>query len=235
MVSMVMAQVVGINTGSNEPMLKLSGFSKSFGNKALFQNVYMDFYQNRIYYIYGENGIGKTTLFRCILGQEKFEGEIYKADSNQFCIFDDTPFFSNLTGLDNIIFFTKNMKIKHQIENLDVQYLNNELLCKSKVATYSLGERKMLALLLARLLNSKILLLDEVLNGLDQSNRVVLFKTIEFLKKQGSLIIMSGHEKLYLDICDEKLWVKNKTMEVIPDKKVWGLFANVKEGDLFVE
>lgn len=93
----------------------------------------------------------------------------------------------------------------------------------------------MLALLLARLLNSKILLLDEVLNGLDQSNRVVLFKTIEFLKKQGSLIIMSGHEKLYLDICNEKLWVKNKTIEVVPDKKVRSLFANVKEGDLFVE
>ena len=41
----------------------------------------------------------------------------------------------------------------------------------------------MLALLLVRLLHPKILLLDEVLNGLDQMNRLLLFKTLKYLKE----------------------------------------------------
>ncbi|STP30164.1 ABC-type Na+ transport system, ATPase component [Enterococcus durans] len=88
----------------------------------------------------------------------------------------------------------------------------------------------MLALLLVRLLHPKILLLDEVLNGLDQMNRFLLFKTLKYLKKQGTLIIMSGHESLYLELSDEHLWVKNKTIEVVPKHKVRTLFAVVEEG-----
>lgn len=216
-------------------MLKLSDFSKSFGRKVLFEKVSFTFYQNVTYYIYGENGIGKTTLFHCILGQEKFAGMIDKEASSIFCVFDDTPFFLNLTGVDNLVFFTKNKNIRFEIEKLESSYLSKGLLYKSRVRTYSLGERKMLALLLVRLLHPKILLLDEVLNGLDQMNRLLLLKTLKYLKKQGTLIIMSGHKSLYLELCDEHLWVKNKTIEVVPEHKVRTLFAVVEEGGSVAE
>lgn len=222
--------------GAKSFMLQLSDFSKSFGHKALFKNVSIEFHPKKIYYIYGENGIGKTTLFRCILGQEKFDGSICSDTSSQFCIFDDTPFFLNLTGLENIVFFTKNLSVQKQIDTLNMQYLPRELLCKSKVRTYSLGERKMLALLLVRLLNPDIILFDEVLNGLDQSNRRILFKTLEVLREQGTLIIMSGHEQLYLELCDEALWVNNKTIETVSIQRIQSSFATAeKEGDSFVD
>lgn len=75
------------------------------------------------------------------MGQGKFAGMIDKEASSIFCIFDDTPFFLNLTGLDNLVFFTKNKNIRFQVEKLESSYLSKELLHKSRVRTYSLGER----------------------------------------------------------------------------------------------
>ena len=48
--------------------MKLIDFSKRFGQKILFDHLSFTFDQNKIYYLYGDNGIGKTTLFRCIVG-----------------------------------------------------------------------------------------------------------------------------------------------------------------------
>lgn len=46
---------------------------------------------------------------------------------------------------------------------------------------------------------------------------------------------MSGHESLYLELCDEHLWVKNKTIEVVPAHKMRTLFAVVEEGGSVAE
>lgn len=205
-------------------MLQLTNFSKNFRDKVLFEKISFRFHENKIYYIYGNNGIGKTTLFRCMLEIDNYDGEIKKNSNNQFCIFDNTPFYTDLTGIDNLIIFSQDLYIEQKILKIETEYLSIDFLHKIKVKNYSLGEKKILSLLLLRVLNPKIILLDEVLNGLDQNNRKLLFHTLDILR-ENALIIMSGHEKLYIDLCDELLMIKDMNIEKIEKEEIEYLFT----------
>lgn len=121
--------------------MKLIDFSKRFGQKILFDHLSFTFDQNKIYYLYGDNGIGKTTLFRCIVGIDSYSGTIEKTGSC-FCVFDSTPFYLNLTGLDNLILLTKNRQIKELISKQKIDFLPLSFLSYVKVKNYSLGKKR---------------------------------------------------------------------------------------------
>ena len=92
----------------------------------------------------------------------------------------------NLTGLDNLILLTKNWQIKELISKQKIDFLPLSFLSYVKVKNYSLGEKKILSLLLLLLLAPRIVLLDEVLNGLDQKNR-----------KSATLLLGSAEKRSY--------------------------------------
>lgn len=121
--------------------MKVIDFSKRFGQKILFDHLSFTFDQNKIYYLYGDNGIGKTTLFRCIVGIDSYSGTIEKTGSC-FCVFDSTLFYLNLTGLDNLILLTKNRQIKELISKQKIDFLPLSFLSYVKVKNYSLGEKR---------------------------------------------------------------------------------------------
>jgi len=100
-----------------------------------------------------------------------------------------------------------------------------DLLNKVKVRDYSLGEKKILSLILLLLLKPRIILLDEILNGLDQNNRRILFHSLNTLRRD-SVILMSGHEKLYMELGDEFLVVRNQKLETIEKNQLSSLFTS---------
>ena len=133
----------------------------------------------------------------------------------------------NLTGLDNLILLTKNWQIKELISKQKIDFLPLSFLSYVKVKNYSLGEKKILSLLLLLLLAPRILLLDEVLNGLDQKNRKVLLYCLVQLKKEA-IVILSGHEEYYLEMADELLNVKNGKIEPITSEDLRSFFISTK-------
>ena len=57
--------------------VEVRGLSKSFGGKTLFKNLNLTFRAGEITVLAGENGVGKTTLLRMMLGLERPDsGEI---------------------------------------------------------------------------------------------------------------------------------------------------------------
>lgn len=57
--------------------MKLINLKKSYNNRPIFQNLNYTFENGKIYWLKGENGIGKSTFLRCLIGIEKFtEGKI---------------------------------------------------------------------------------------------------------------------------------------------------------------
>ena len=58
-------------------LIKVEKLSKSFGNKKIFKDISLEIDENQIYGIIGMTGVGKTTLFHLLLGQERIdEGKI---------------------------------------------------------------------------------------------------------------------------------------------------------------
>lgn len=88
-------------------MLKLENVCKKY-DREILKNLNVEFEENKINYIYGRNGIGKTTLFKCIVGLEDFEGKIKGLPEREeiYYIEEGNPLYNNLSGMDNIKLLT---------------------------------------------------------------------------------------------------------------------------------
>ena len=82
-------------------LLTLNGVSKSFGERVLFENVSFNIENNTKMGFIGSNGVGKTTLFRVILGEEDCDGDVVKSSDLKIGIMEQTPPSSeSLTAYD---------------------------------------------------------------------------------------------------------------------------------------
>ena len=99
-------------------LLTLNNVSKSFGERVLFENVSFNIENNTKMGFIGSNGVGKTTLFRSILGQEDFEGEIIKSSELHIGIMEQTPPSSeSLTAYDYTLeVFSRFFEIEREME-----------------------------------------------------------------------------------------------------------------------
>lgn len=68
-----------MSNGKEEPLIRLAGISKSFGNKVILDNVDLDIYPGEALVIIGPSGTGKSTILRIIAG-------LMPADRGTVCI-----------------------------------------------------------------------------------------------------------------------------------------------------
>lgn len=202
-------------------MLTINNLSKNYGHKTILKDINIVFPNKKIHFILGKNGSGKTTLYKCILNLEKFHGEINTKQSIIYCIYDEQPFYLNLSGLQNIELYKMIYDIK-TVTTIDEAFLDMDTL-KKKVKNYSYGQRKKLALLIADFIKPSIILLDEASNGLD-------YETIKYLKnrlmiwKEYSTVLISGHQlDFYNSVVDSVYVLKEGTLFQVKNQENWKL------------
>lgn len=156
-------------------MLRISAVSKSFGATRILDAVSAEMSAGGVTLLTGPNGSGKTTLIRCVLGIETHTGEITWAGerlrpSDRRCapVFDDTPLHPKLTGLQNL-----RVLGGQPLGRAAVRYLDQATL-KARVSSYSFGQRKRLALMIALNSDAPFVALDEPFNGLDETGAAQL-------------------------------------------------------------
>ena len=99
-------------------LLMLNNVSKSFGERVLFENVSFNIENNTKMGFIGSNGVGKTTLFRTILGEEDYTGDIVKSSDLRIGIMEQTPPSSeSLTAYDYTLeVFSRFFEIEKEME-----------------------------------------------------------------------------------------------------------------------
>lgn len=168
------------------------------------KDVSIDVKSNQIYGLVGKNGAGKTTLMKCLLGLlPGSSGEIKMfADDNLAqgrrrtgALIEEPGFFKNLTGYQNLMYFSKAFGINDSAEVLRLlQLLKLSEAKDKKYKNYSLGMKQRLGIALALIGNPDLLVLDEPINGIDPEGIVEmrnLFKSLVY--DQGKTIIISSH------------------------------------------
>lgn len=187
-------------------MLEIKELQFSFKNKIIFKDLNLTFKSDKITGIVGKNGVGKTTLFRCISGiytPEKggilLNGELFSKQSVAFLPTD--PFFYAYMNGKEYIELVNGKSLNYYTELLDLPL-------QQLIDTYSTGMRKKLAFAAIIAQRRPIQILDEPFNGVDlESNEVI--KQIIQNEKQDRVTLISSHVLSTLtDICDEIFFIK---------------------------
>ena len=171
--------------------MKLEGITKSYGEKAVLNNLSLTIPETEITAILAPSGSGKTTLLRIITGLEKPEsGSVVFTKEEKFSyLFQEDRLLPFCTVIDNIKFIGADEKAAlHFIEAVGLKGEEASL-----PAALSGGMKRRAAL--ARALacpDYTFLLLDEPFNGQDESNKQ---KLIALIKKEtaGKTCIVITH------------------------------------------
>ena len=151
--------------------------TKIYGSNTVVNNVNMCVREGDIYGFVGENGAGKTTVMKMIMGLSsptsgKFtimnDSNIIAQRKKMGCTIETPSLYLDRTAKENMDIFSlafgcKNeKKIKEILEIVNLGNVDHK-----KVGKYSLGMKQRLAIAIALLGDPKILILDEPINGLD--------------------------------------------------------------------
>lgn len=190
-------------------MLSVKNLKKEYG-KFKIDKVNFSVERGKITGLIGNNGAGKTTVLKCVIGVLHYDfGEIiidglmlghheeeYKEKIG--IVFDSGYFYENLTleEMKKII----SAAYRNWDEEVYQGYLKNyKLDSKLKIETLSQGMKMKYALALALSHNAEILIFDEPTSGLDPKTRQLFCKEMIDQKKQGRTILFSTHITSDLD------------------------------------
>ena len=194
-------------------ILEVKGVSKQFGGLQALSDVTFDLPEGQILGLIGPNGAGKTTLFNCIngvfpptAGQVIFRDEditgmktYYVAHRRMARTHQIVKPLNDLTVLENVMvgacFGGEGEGLNDAAviaqDVLDLVHIGKR--ANQLASTLNVAQKKRLELARALAARPKLLLLDEVLAGLNPSEITEMIGTIKEIRDQGITIIMIEH------------------------------------------
>lgn len=207
--------------------------TKRFGDTLAVDKLSFSIEEGDIYGFLGENGAGKSTTIRMLLGLiYPSEGTVYikgTAFNNSKrhllqhigAIIERPDMYGYLSGWDNLRMFAT-MSDKHipnarLTEVLEIVGLRGRE--KDKVRAYSQGMKQRLGIAIAMVHNPDLLILDEPTNGLDPQGIAEMRKLIMQLSKEhGKTILISSHLLHEIEQVASKILVIHKGRKMVEGK-----------------
>ena len=199
-------------------MIKLEGVTKTFKKAVVVQEVTAEFRQGEITGIVGRNGSGKTVLFKMICGllqptagkitvNGKQIGKDVDFPESIGMIIETPGFLPFQSGYRNLMEIAGiNRKIsKGEVREAMRQVgLNPD--SRKPVGKYSLGMRQRLGIAQAIMENPDVLVLDEPMNGLDETGVEEIRKLFLGLKESGRTLLIASHNKEDIEVLCDKVY-----------------------------
>lgn len=186
-------------------VLDLKNLSKSFGSRQIFQDVSITVGRGEKIALLGPNGVGKSTLLKCIMKEIDFVGVVEYGHNVNVTYFAQ----NQAEKLD------KTKSIYQTVEDVAVGDIRKDLRSilgaflfsgediEKQVGVLSGGERTRLALCQLLLSPSNLLILDEPTNHLDMQSKEVLKEALQ--KYEGTFIVVS-HDREFLGGLTNRIW-----------------------------
>lgn len=204
-------------------VIRFENISVTYNDSYLLQNLNFTVERGDKVLIYGESGIGKTTVFKLLLGFEQpAAGTIYVADEK-------LDAYSAWDLRKNVAYVSQDLDIGsgtvlHVIRTILSFKVNSSIVAdKATIAKHlaffrmkssilhepyeklSGGEKQRIAIVIALLLERSIFFLDEVTSSLDEE-----------LKKKVIQYFMQNNDWTVLSISHDRDWLKMPGTKVIP-------------------
>jgi len=217
-----------MSVNQNEIILYTENVTKKFGGLIAVNDVSINCKKNEILAVIGANGAGKTTMFNMLAGafaptsgKIYFEGkDISAITCDEACAigigrtFQIVKPFENMTVLDNVMVGA----LLHYPKVSDAREKAMEVLervglahrAKIKGAMLNLPERKRLEFARALATEPRLLLLDEVMAGLNPTQCEDVMELIKRLRADGLTIIMIEHIMKVIMSISDRIYVMNQ-------------------------
>lgn len=182
--------------------LEIDHISKSYGNKKIISDFTYYTIRNERIGIIGENGCGKTTLLRIILGLEPADsgtvtiGETIKIGYFSQMVEDMNPEERVIDYVKNVAEYIRTSKGTTTASQMCERFLFGPETQYNPIGKLSGGERRRLYLLKVLMGAPNVLILDEPTNDLDITTLAILE---DYLDVFEGIVITVSHDRYFLD------------------------------------
>ena len=199
-----MKATFGEKTFSGDVVFKLKNFGKAFGDRSLFSDVELTVEGGERIALLGDNGTGKTTFIKCLLGEEDYQGKLQFGPTVKWGYLPQTINFSHPErSLYDTMLYEKNCSPQIARDRLGAFLFQGEDVFK-KVGELSGGEQSRLRLCMLMDEKINLLILDEPTNHLDIASREWVEAAIE--EYEGVLLFVS-HDRYFIEKFAERVWL----------------------------
>ena len=189
---------------SGDVVFQMKNVAKSFGERTLFADVNLKVEGGERIAILGDNGTGKSTFIKCLLGEEDCTGKIQFGPTVKWGYLPQIIHFDHPErSLYDTMLYEKNCTPQVARDRLGQFLFQGEDVFKT-VGTLSGGEQSRLRLCMLMDEKINLLILDEPTNHLDIASREWVEAAIE--EFEGVLLFVS-HDRYFIEKFAERIWL----------------------------
>ena len=188
---------------------------KVFGQDTVLKGINRNFEAGKIHGVVGNNGSGKTVMFKCICGflqptsgkvlvNGKQIGKDVDFPEDIGLIIETPGFLPQLSGLKNLEILAS-LKRKINLKQIadTIRRVGLDPMSSKPVGKYSLGMRQRLGIAQAIMESPSLLILDEPMNGLDKHGVAEMRELFKSLATDGRTILLARHNIADIEVlCD---------------------------------
>lgn len=220
--------------------------------KVLLKRIDLQVPQGSIFGLLGNNGAGKTTILKLILGLLKMQSGSVSIFGKTFMpnriellkkigsLIESPSYYAHLDARDNLKILQKAFHCKEERIDEVLQTVGLANAGKKKVSQFSLGMKQRLSIGFALLHEPQLLILDEPTNGLDPNGIIEIRNLLRSINAEfGTTIVISSHllteiEKLvsHLAIINEGQLLFQGTFESLKSKQKEQAIIKLETDDL---
>ncbi len=185
-------------------MINFSNVTKKFGTYTAIDNLSFDIPAHQAVALWGENGAGKTTIIKCLLGLLRYEGQILVSGFDAVrqgraarrligYVPQGLAFYDDMNTLQTARFFAQLKQVPLEQALTVITLVGLEDHADKPVRALSGGMKQRLALGLALLGDPPVLVLDEPTSNLDAAGRNQFLHLLGQVKAAGKTILFTSH------------------------------------------
>lgn len=189
---------------SGDVVFKMKNVCKAFGERVLFSDVNLNVEAGERIALLGDNGTGKSTFIKCLLGEEDCGGKIQFGPTVKWGYLPQIIHFAHPErSLYDTMLYEKNCTPQVARDRLGAFLFQGEDVFK-QVKNLSGGEQSRLRLCMLMDEKINLLILDEPTNHLDIASREWVEAAIE--EFEGVLLFVS-HDRYFIEKFAERIWL----------------------------
>ena len=185
--------------------LKAENVTKILKNTTVLKNITLSLQSGKVYAFQGENGCGKSMLFRVLSGLSKPTSGIVKYDDVDLnkphkqvykigIVLENASMFPQFTAMQNLSYLAKINGLIGETEMARaLERVGLDPDDKRTVRKFSLGMRQRLLIAQAIMEQPDYLFLDEPTNAIDREGVLLIQQIIREERDRGAIVLLASH------------------------------------------